>query len=217
VSNLTPQQFARVESLFFEAGKIPEQQREAFLAAACDDPAIRDEVVSLLRQSSDNREGSGIGLSSAPPLIGEVGRVLTPTKHSVHALVGKRVGAYEILSVIGHGGMGVVYLARDTRLGREIAIKAIPPAYTDHPARLARFVREAKMLASLSHPNIATVHGLEEFESSQLLVMERVEGKTLSRKLADGALPIAEALSVCRQIAEGVEAAHDAGVIHRDL
>jgi Tol biopolymer transport system component len=131
---------------------------------------------------------------------------------------GARLGPYEILSPLGSGGMGEVYRARDTKLGRDVAIKVLAEAFAHDPDRLARFQREAKMLAALNHPNIATIHGLEQSNGTSYLVMELVSGETLQQRVArEGRLPIEEALGVCRQIAEALEAAHEKGIIHRDL
>jgi eukaryotic-like serine/threonine-protein kinase len=130
---------------------------------------------------------------------------------------GSRLGTYEVLEPLGSGGMGEVFRARDSRLGRDVAIKALPEAFALDPDRLARFEREARLLASLSDPNIAGIHGLEEVDGRRYLVLECVEGPTLAERLATGPLPLEEALEVCRQIAAGVEAAHESGVVHRDL
>jgi Tol biopolymer transport system component/aminoglycoside phosphotransferase (APT) family kinase protein len=130
---------------------------------------------------------------------------------------GSRLGPYEIVSPLGAGGMGEVFRARDTRLGREVAIKSLPAGFAQDPERLARFEREAKLLASLSHPNVAGIHGLEQVEGHRYLVLEFVAGETLAARLGHGALPVDEALQVCAQVAGAVEAAHEAGVIHRDL
>ena len=130
---------------------------------------------------------------------------------------GTRLGHYEILSSLGAGGMGEVYRARDTKLGREVAIKVLPEGFSDEPERIARFEREAKVLASLNHNNIATLHGFETEGSKQFLVMELVEGETLAERIKRGAVPVEEALPLFLQIAEGLEAAHEKGVIHRDL
>ncbi len=130
---------------------------------------------------------------------------------------GSSLGLYEIQSLVGAGGMGEVYRARDTRLDREVAIKVLPEVFARDPERVARFQREAKVLASLNHPNIAGIHGFEEVEGKRFLVMELVEGATLADRLRDGALPVEEALTVGRQIAEALEAAHERGIIHRDL
>jgi serine/threonine protein kinase len=129
-----------------------------------------------------------------------------------------RLGSYEILSSIGAGGMGEVYRARDTKLGRDVAIKVLPDAFAHDAERMARFEREAQVLASLNHPNIATIHGLEESNGVRALVMELVEGPTLADRIAQqGPLPVDEALALAKQIAEGLEYAHEKGVIHRDL
>ena len=130
---------------------------------------------------------------------------------------GSRLGAYEILAAIGAGGMGEVYRARDTKLGREVAIKVLPEEFTQHPQKLARFEREARFLAALNHPGIATLHGLEEAEGKPFLVMELVEGETLAERIERGPIPPQEALQLSLQIAEALEAAHEKGVIHRDL
>jgi eukaryotic-like serine/threonine-protein kinase len=130
---------------------------------------------------------------------------------------GTKLGPYEILSPLGAGGMGEVYRARDTRLSRDVAIKALPEAFATDPERLARFEREAKLLASLSHPNIAGIFGIEESGGARYLVLEFIDGETLSERLARGALPLHDTVEIAKQIAAGVEAAHESGVIHRDL
>src|SRR5260370_3226279 len=125
---------------------------------------------------------------------------------------GTKLGPYEILVPLGKGGMGEVYRATDTKLGRDVAIKVLPPALAHNPERLARFEREAKVLAALNHPNIATIYAVEESPEGKALVMELVPGTTLM-----GLLPLANALRIALQIAEGLEAAHERGVTHRDL
>jgi Tol biopolymer transport system component len=131
---------------------------------------------------------------------------------------GTQLGCYEIVAPIGSGGMGEVYQPHDTKLGRDVAIKVLPEAFAHDAERLSRFQREAKMLASLNHPNIATIHGLEQSNGTQYLVMELVAGETLAERVKrDGAVPVEEALKVAIQIAEALEAAHEKGIIHRDL
>src|SRR5258706_8789996 len=130
---------------------------------------------------------------------------------------GTRLGPYEVLAPLGAGGMGEVYRARDSRLGRDVAIKALPAAFAADPERVARFEREAKLLASLNHPNVGGIHGLEEVDGHRYLVLEYIEGETLDQRLTRGALPVGEALEVCRQIAAALETAHENGVVHRDL
>ena len=130
---------------------------------------------------------------------------------------GLRLGAYEVLSLLGAGGMGEVYRARDTNLGRDVALKVLPDTFALDPERLARFRREAQVLAALNHPHIASINGLEESQGARALVLELVDGFTLSDRLVGGALPLEEAWPIARQIAEALEAAHDHGIIHRDL
>ena len=130
---------------------------------------------------------------------------------------GVRLGPYEVLAPLGAGGMGEVYRARDTRLGREVAIKALPADVARDPERLARFRREAQLLASLNHPHIGAIHGLEELDHQMLLVLELVEGEDLAERLKRGPLPVDEALEVAKQIAEALEGAHEKGIVHRDL
>ena len=130
---------------------------------------------------------------------------------------GTRLGVYEVTALLGEGGMGQVYRATDTRLKRQVAIKILPPSVAADHDRLARFQREAEMLASLNHPNIAGIYGLEESGGATALVMELVEGDDLSQRIARGAIPLDEALPIAKQIAEALEAAHEQGIIHRDL
>src|SRR6476659_3160891 len=130
---------------------------------------------------------------------------------------GTRLGTYEILTLLGSGGMGEVYRARDTKLNREVAVKVLPESLVTDPERLARFSREAQVLAALNHPNIAHIHGFEDSTGVPALVMELVDGRTLADRLARGPISIHEALPIARQIAEAVETAHEQGIIHRDL
>src|SRR5688572_27806432 len=128
-----------------------------------------------------------------------------------------RVGHYEITAKLGEGGMGEVYRAHDSKLGRDVAIKVLPATFAADAERLARFEREAKLLASLNHPHIAAIYGVEESNGVRALVMELVEGPTLAERIAEGPLPVAETLAIARQVAEALEAAHEKGVVHRDL
>ena len=130
---------------------------------------------------------------------------------------GSRLGPYEVTALIGEGGMGKVWRAHHTGLKRDDALKVLPDAFASDPDRLARFRREAQVLASLNHPNIAHVYGLEQSDGVQALVMELVEGPTLADRIAQGPIPVDEALPIAKQIAEALEAAHEQGIIHRDL
>src|SRR5262245_50582493 len=128
---------------------------------------------------------------------------------------GTRLGVYELTGPLGAGGMGEVWRARDTRLQRDVAIKVLPDLFAAEPERLARLTREAQTLASLNHPNIAQIHGFEEWGAVRALVMELVEGEDLSAVIARGPMPLPEAVAIARQIADALEVAHEQGVIHR--
>ena len=129
----------------------------------------------------------------------------------------ERIGRYDVTALLGEGGMGQVWQATDTQLNRQVALKILPDAFADDPDRLARFEREAKVLASLNHPNIGGIYGLEESGGIKALVLELVEGPTLADRIAQGPIPVDDALPIAKQIAEALEAAHEQGVIHRDL
>ena len=130
---------------------------------------------------------------------------------------GARLGPHEILGLLGAGGMGEVYRARDTRLGRDVAIKTPPDALVADPERVARFEREAQLLAALNHPHIAGIYGLEDVGSSRVLVLEFVDGESLAQRLTSGRIPVDETLGIARQIIDALEAAHEKGIVHRDL
>jgi serine/threonine protein kinase len=130
---------------------------------------------------------------------------------------GTTLGSYEVTAKLGEGGMGEVYGAEDTKLGRQVAIKVLPEAFAKDPERLARFDRKARVLAALDHANIAAIYGLEEAEGRKLLIMQLAEGETLAERIGRGPIPVDEALPIALQIAEALEAAHEKGIIHRDL
>ena len=130
---------------------------------------------------------------------------------------GTRLGPYEVLSALGAGGMGEVYRARDTKLGREVALKVLPESFTKDPDRVARFRREAQVLALLSHPHIGAIYGLEEANGQQFLVLELIDGETIAHHIAKGPLPVDEAVAIAKEIAEALQAAHEKGITHRDL
>src|SRR5216117_2992126 len=142
---------------------------------------------------------------------------MIPTPAVVTLQPGTRLGPYEILAALGAGGMGEVYRARDTKLGRDVAIKILPELFAADPERLARSEREAHLLASLNHPHIAAIYGLEESNGTRALVLELVEGPTLADRIAHGPIPLDDALPIARQIADALDVAHEQGIIHRDL
>ena len=201
-----PQKWQRLKEVFEGARALPVDARANYLAASCSgDDALRQDVESLL--ASHERATSFL---ETPAVLVEH----SPTEKS---LEGWTVGVYEILSLIGTGGMGEVYRARDRRLNRDIAIKFLLPAVAQDRDRLERFGREAQLLASLNHPHIAQVYGLENAGGLHALVMELVDGPTLAELIARGPIPIDEALRIATQLAEALAAAHQRGVVHRDL
>jgi eukaryotic-like serine/threonine-protein kinase len=178
-----------------------------YVAEACGgNEALRQEVESLLA-SSDSAKSF-----LETPAVAQVEDAL-----GAKNLEGRQIGSYQIETWIGAGGMGEVYRARDTKLNRNVAIKFLLPAVAHDPDRLARFSREAQLLASLNHPHIAQIYGLEEADGLHALVMELIEGPTVSERIAHGAIPVPEALRISMQLAEALEAAHEQGIIHRDL
>ena len=196
-----------ISDLYHRALARAPEERPAFLTEACKgDDGLRQEVESLLACEPATARflerpaveviGSGFGRGD---------------------VVGRQVGPYTIVAPLGAGGMGDVYRARDSKLGRDVAIKMLPPHFTADPDRRARFAREARLLATLNHPHIGAIYGLEEVDGVSALVLELVEGQTLADRLVRGALPIPQALAIARQIAEALDAAHEKGIVHRDL
>src|SRR5262245_11298036 len=192
----------RLMRLFHAALEREPEARQAFLDVACaGDTDLRCQVEPLLAKAE--QAGSFLEI----PAMGYA----TGTQTTV-PLLGRQFGPYRIVSPLGAGGMGEVYRAHDNKLGRDVAIKTLPAAFVRDPERLARFRHEARTLASLNHPNIAAIYGLEEAGDVDCLVLELVEGENLH-----GPLPIEQALDYARQVAEGLEAAHDKRIVHRDL
>ncbi len=207
---ITPRDWDRVRELFHGALELSPAARDAFVRERASDAAIVQEVTSLLVVHSEAE-----GFLSTPPNAGGLagaGCRLSP---------GTRLGAFEILDLIGAGGMGEVYRARDTRLDRTVAIKVLAPALVGDPHGRERFEREARVISKLNHPHICTLHdvgsALVEGHEVQFLVMELVEGETLAARLRQGALPIGEALEYALDIAEALADAHALGIVHRDL
>jgi serine/threonine protein kinase len=200
---LVMDRWPRVKEIFQSALDRAPEERSAFVGQACgEDREIRAEVESLLMAHREAGDFAASGLG-----IRDLGL----------DLIGREIGAYRILSRLGAGGMGEVYRARDTKLGREVAIKILPSSFTNDAERRARFEREARVLARLNHPHIGAIYGLEHADGVQALVLELVEGETLAERLARGPLPIADVLAIGRQIADALEAAHEKGIVHRDL
>jgi serine/threonine-protein kinase len=203
------QHWLDVERLFHEALALPPQRRPEFLDDSCaGNDALKHDVQSLLDESSvdDFLESPVFGLDET--------RAHTPTHTS---LVGRRLSEYEITARIGAGGMGEVYRARDVKLGRDVAVKVLPAPLAHDTTRIARFKREAQILATLNHSHIAAIYALEESDDIVALVLELVDGPTLADRIHQGPLAINDALTIAEQIAEALEAAHAKGIVHRDL
>ena len=202
------ERWRQVADLYDAALEHAPAARRAFLEEACrDDAELRREVESLLAQEH------------TPSIVDQgMEAVAAAVFEDVPPLAtGTALGPYLVEALLGAGGMGEVYRARDTRLNRDIALKVLPRSLTHDPDRLARFTREARVLASLNHPNIAAIHGFEEDRDQPVLVLELVEGPTLADRIAQGPIALPDALPIARQIADALAAAHEHGVIHRDL
>jgi eukaryotic-like serine/threonine-protein kinase len=208
---MNDERWQRIAAVYEAAQNRPPEDRSSFVRqAAGGDSDLRREVESLLAEDD----------TSVPidEHIAAVARSFLADNPGVKP--GSFIGPYRIDSLLGVGGMGEVYRARDTKLNRDVAIKILPPAFADEPDRLARFKREAQVLASLNHPNIAAIYGFEDSGSVHALVLELVDGGTLADRLGQPKgrpLPVADALGIARQIADALEAAHEQGIIHRDL
>jgi len=196
----------RVREILDLALERPSGERPAFVAgAAAGDSQLCAEVMSLLGAF----ESAGDALE--PPAAARI------ESSPAEPLTGFSFGPYVVGERIGEGGMGVVYATRDTRLDRTVAVKALPPSLLRDPHRRARLEREARLLASLNHPNIASIYGVEDTPRGPLLILEFVPGRTLASEIASRRLDVHESISIARQIARGLESAHSAGVVHRDL
>ena len=221
---MTPERWERVKTLYDAARAHPQRERSTFLSRECKgDTDLQFEVEAMLDQPVGTANFISFVGGPASALAGALSGDVSASSDVSASLVGRRIGTFEFRSLLGRGGMGEVYLAHDTKLGRDVAIKVLPPAFTAEPNRVASLEREARVVAALNHPHIAAIHGLEDSEGIRGLVLELVEGQTLAQKLAESAdsskpgLRLKEALSIARQIADALEAAHEKGITHRDL
>jgi serine/threonine protein kinase/tetratricopeptide (TPR) repeat protein len=208
---MDPERWRQIVTVFDAALERPEGDRAQFLDQACrDDEALRREVDSLLAAPSETPDFLAV------PAV-HIAAAFRDSDPLTDAVIGREFGAYRIVSLLGVGGMGQVFRARDTRLGRDVAIKMLPNSVAHDPDRLQRLEREARVLAALNHPHIAGIYDVEEADGIRGLVLELVEGQTLAERIAAGPIPVAEALRIAQQIANALEAAHAKGIIHRDL
>jgi eukaryotic-like serine/threonine-protein kinase len=206
---MSTDRWAAIERIFHEALEQAPEARAAFLDDSCGgDDELRREVEALLKETTNTGFLEQPAIRIAADLAKESGST---------NLTGQRIGVYQFQGLLGRGGMGEVYRARDTRLDRDVAVKVLPRAVTADADRLARFEREARVLASLNHPHIGMIHGLEESSGVRALVLELIEGDTLADRIARGPIPVKQALAWARQIADALDAAHEKGIVHRDL
>src|SRR5687767_1543755 len=209
--HMAPERWNRIEQLYHAASALPADDRVAFLREACGgDDALRRDVESLITADDGN------GLLDGPGLVVPDDLQLDAWPAS---MAGQTLAVYQLHELLGAGGMGEVYRARDTKLERDVAIKILAPGLTSDENRLARLEREARMLASLNHPNICSIYGSEEANGVRFLILELVDGDTLASLLAkrNGPLPLHEVLTLASGIAEALEVAHEKGIVHRDL
>src|SRR5262245_7716839 len=212
---MKPERWRQVDQLFQAALERAPEERVAFISAACiGDDSLRREVEELLRYDGAAEsfiKGNALEFEARrlqPEDLSQTGPQLIP---------GQSVGAYKILALLGRGGMGVVYRARDERLRRDVAIKVLPASFANDADRLRRFEQEAHATSALNHPNILTVHDLGIHDGSPYIVAELLEGEELRAQLAQGAIPARRALEYAQQITQGLAAAHEKGIVHRDL
>ncbi len=212
---MTPDRWNRVQELFAAAVERADPDRDAYLRAACaGDESLRSEVESLL---AAHTQAGGFIDTPAFRFGPNASEAPTTTTPPPAARIGRRLGPYEVIALLGAGGMGEVYRARDPRLGREVAIKILPREAVEDQGQLRRFEHEARAVGALNHPNILAVYDVGREGGEPYVVTELLEGETLQARLAGGGLETAEALAVARQIAAGLAAAHDKGIVHRDL
>jgi TolB-like protein/Flp pilus assembly protein TadD len=203
---MTPERWQQVEQLYHAALERDPGERAAFLESACaGDESLRREVSSLVAA------GHRIGSFMEPPTDAHVGETPRPPEP------GQMLGHYRILSLLGRGGMGEVYLGEDTRLGRKVALKVLPAEFTSDQERLRRFEREARAVSALNHPNIITIHEVGRTDGMHYLVTEHIEGETLRQQIESGSLTLGSALEIASQVASALTAAHAAGIAHRDI
>ena len=210
MNRVKAEQWHRVKEVFEAALEHAPEQRSAFLGQACaGDDVLVSEVKSLL--SSYEQEKSFMETPAAAMAAQSL------VKEESAALVGQQMGHYQIIQELGRGGMGVVYLAEDTSLGRQVALKVLPEHLISDPDRLRRFEREARAASALNHPNILTIHQIAQVDNLHFIATEFIDGVTLRERIANKELKLSDALNIAEQIASALAAAHEAGIVHRDI
>ncbi len=207
---MKPERWQRINELYYSALECEESQRPSFVERACgSDEELRREVEALL--AAHNQAGSFL---TAPALHVEAEAIAADKTAS---LLGRQIGHYQVLSLLGAGGMGEVYLAEDTRLGRKIALKFLPREFTQDRERVRRFEREARAASALNHPNILTIFEIGEVEGAYFIATEFIDGQTLRERLAGSPIKVRELLDVAVQVASALSGAHEVGIVHRDI
>jgi eukaryotic-like serine/threonine-protein kinase len=208
-ASMTPERWRQLEAVFHDAVELQEEERAAFLAKVCgSDGQLREEAERLI--AAHERKSSFI----EPPVLAESVEL---RDDNLESLLGRYIGPYHVINQLGRGGMGEVYLAEDIRLGRKIALKMLPAAFTQNPDRVSRFEREAKAASALNHPNILTIYEIGQLEGVHFIATEFVEGVTLRQRMNDAKMTFAETLEIAPQVATALAAAHGAGIVHRDV
>ncbi|HEX4947251.1 MAG TPA: protein kinase, partial [Blastocatellia bacterium] len=208
----TPEQWQRIYQLFGEVVSLSPNERAAFLQQACDDDELRQEVAAML-VANDQAVADTAFLNM--PALEAAAQALAEERTA--SRIGSEIGHYKILSLLGRGGMGEVFLAQDTKLGRNVALKLLPLEFTRDTERVQRFRQEARAASALNHPNIITIFAIDEVEGMQFIATEFIDGATLRERLSEVALSVSEALEITIQIATALAEAHQAGIIHRDI
>jgi len=207
---MTPERWEQVKEVLYEALQREPEERSSFIARACEeDVSLRSEVQTLL--SSYEQAGSAL---EKPPR--ELAMELL-AKERLDQLIGQSIGQYRLVSLLGAGGMGEVFLAEDTRLGRKVALKLLPARFTQNTERLRRFQQEARSASALNHPHILTIYDFGRVGSTHYIASEFVEGETLRQLVSRETLPVPTVLEIASQVASALNVAHEAGIVHRDI
>ena len=207
---MTPERWQEIERLFHAVLNVKPEERAAFLDAACaNDARLRDEVEALLRSDGDE--------ANSVEMIPSIVAAAWVKQSGEGRLVGRVMGRYRIVAPLGSGGMGEVYLAEDTTLNRKVALKLLPAHFTQDRDRLRRFDQEARAASALNHPNIITIYEIGQWDNTQFIATEFIEGKTLRDRMQLGRMPLPEILEIGTQVAGALAAAHAAGIVHRDI